>query len=873
FDLSTQTDFSVTSDGGNTNQMNPAIWNNTVVWQDNRHGNWDIYGYDLSSQTGFRITDDPADQVSPTISGPTVLWQDARNGGWDLYGYDLDRQIEFPVRTFPADQLSPAIADNIIVWEDWRDRNGDIYAQQFEYPVLALQVEPHLLLFGMNDSTIEPAVQEVEISAVGDTSINWTATSKADWLNVAPVSGATPAIMSVSIDASNLYGGSYPWQIIVVGSDGRILNTPQSVVVDFLGTEVSGTIDADTTWNVAGSPYTVSGDVIVSEGVMLSIEPGARLRFESNDVLSSGSDPDKVELIIKGTLVADGVTFTSNADSPAAGDWYGIRFLDSSVDYGESGCVIENSTIEYGTVGISTDGASPLISNNTITEIKGNNADSDRDAGDGVGILVTNGSSPTITDNTISSVRGGDGSMSLYYPSKDSGDGYGICVRNDSSAVIAKNTISYVTGAPGQCNYVYVAGYASGRGTGILVVSSSPTIADNTVSNIEVESCCGCPGSTGTGIYLEASSPTIGNNGISLVSGGRGVPGGIGAGIFADNASLPTVTRNTISDIQGGDGENALCLGGACQYSLVSAGDGGVGAAIYAGTNSILNTDANIVSLISGGNGGNGLEIGVFCDLTSGADGGIGAGIYAADSSLNASNSIIYLTHGGDGGTGAPSDSCSPGDGGDGGLGIGTYVEGSPANLVNNTITSGSGGLGGASGGEGANPGTDGSGVGVGVDVASTIGITNNIVVSHTIGISSTATTATLSHNDVWGNSTANYSGVAPGTDDISADPLFVDPANDDYHLQCDSPAIDAGINEGAPPADFEGDPRPLDGNSDGIAVVDMGADEFKPIPIPVGGVIVRVSKLEVLAPRICLGLLALVAGILLVRRHIPEQG
>ena len=134
-------------------------------------------------------------------------------------------------------------------------------------------------------------------------------------------------------------------------------------------------------------------------------------------------------------------------------------------------------------------------------------------------------------------------------------------------------------------------------------------------------------------------------------------------------------------------------------------------------------------------------------------------------------------------------------------------------------------------------------------------------------------TTATLFHNDVWGNSMANYSGVPPGTNDISADPLFVNPANNDYHLRGSSPAVDAGTNEGAPPTDFEDDPRPLDGNLDGVDVVDMGADEFKPIAIQVGGVIVPVSKLALLAPWLYLGLLALVAGILLVRRHIPEQG
>jgi predicted outer membrane repeat protein len=65
------------------------------------------------------------------------------------------------------------------------------------------------------------------------------------------------------------------------------------------------------------------------------------------------------------------------------------------------------------------------------------------------------------------------------------------------------------------------------------------------------------------------------------------------------------------------------------------------------------------------------------------------------------------------------------------------------------------------------------------------------------------------------------------GTGNINVDPLFE--GQDDYHLQAGSPCIDAGTASGAPSTDIDGDPRPVDGNGDGIDDYDMGADEYVP--------------------------------------------
>jgi hypothetical protein len=85
--------------------------------------------------------------------------------------------------------------------------------------------------------------------------------------------------------------------------------------------------------------------------------------------------------------------------------------------------------------------------------------------------------------------------------------------------------------------------------------------------------------------------------------------------------------------------------------------------------------------------------------------------------------------------------------------------------------------------------------------------------------------------NDAFTPNGVGFSGACGGqigqNGNISADPLFMDPAGD-FRLRLASPAIDAGTNSAPnlPQSDFAGNPRILDGNNDCISTVDMGAYE-----------------------------------------------
>ena len=66
----------------------------------------------------------------------------------------------------------------------------------------------------------------------------------------------------------------------------------------------------------------------------------------------------------------------------------------------------------------------------------------------------------------------------------------------------------------------------------------------------------------------------------------------------------------------------------------------------------------------------------------------------------------------------------------------------------------------------------------------------------------------------------------------VAVNPSFVNASAGDYHLNADSPLIDAGTNDQAPVHDFDGQGRPADGNGDGVATPDIGADEVPTPPL-----------------------------------------
>lgn len=130
----------------------------------------------------------------------------------------------------------------------------------------------------------------------------------------------------------------------------------------FAQTIFSGSVNRNAHWS--GQVY-VDGDVTVPKGVTLFIEPGTRIVFRSNfDKLNSGKDPDRVEFVVLGTLVANGIEgdgriiFTAEKASSQPGSWHGIVLKGLATT-----SILKHCLVEYAYKGITCYGSSPAISN------------------------------------------------------------------------------------------------------------------------------------------------------------------------------------------------------------------------------------------------------------------------------------------------------------------------------------------------------------------------------------------------------------------------------------------------------------------------------------------------------------------------------
>lgn len=146
------------STAGNNQQRPDITFDGTdfmVVWQDQRNGNWDVYGTRVNAQgtvqdaAGIAIFTQTNNQQNPAVafdgSNYLVVWQHS-GADWNIYGTRLDTGLTvldpngIPISPAPNDQQNPEVAFGgdqfLVVWQDYRTGAGgsrwDIYGARVD---------------------------------------------------------------------------------------------------------------------------------------------------------------------------------------------------------------------------------------------------------------------------------------------------------------------------------------------------------------------------------------------------------------------------------------------------------------------------------------------------------------------------------------------------------------------------------------------------------------------------------------------------------------------------------------------------------------------------------------------------------------------
>jgi hypothetical protein len=305
---------------------------------------------------------------------------------------------------------------------------------------------------------------------------------------------------------------------------------------------------------------------------------------------------------------------------------------------------------------------------------------------------------------------------------------------------------------------------------------------------------------TGGGVYVQNSSPAISNNiitaNVAAVGGGIGVEGGsplIYHNQITANLHDPNTSGGWGGGISLGGGSSALVVGNEISKHFWTLGAGG-GVAINMAGSPIL-ADNKIFSNTANQSPGGGIWVidstpSFIQNLVFGNTAYFGGGIYVFFSSTafgaTFTNDTFALNVGSNG-------NIIPGDG------SAAYLVGYEDNVqfFNEMMTSAHG--------------------------------------RETLFCAPAGALPAFTDSDAFSSAAVGFGGTCSGLSgtngNISADPQFADPAHANYQLTPGSPAIDVGDNSAPhlPARDLAGNPRIVDGDGGGDAIVDIGAYEFQP--------------------------------------------
>jgi PKD repeat protein len=292
--------------------------------------------------------------------------------------------------------------------------------------------------------------------------------------------------------------------------------------------------DVSGTWDLTGSPYTITGNVTIPGGSTLIIEPGVEV-----------SVSDNYSLTVQGLLQAIGTVNDTILFTAGAG-WSGLSFDNAQDSSHLEYCKIEKSTY----AGIVCSNSNPAITHcnicNNVSAIFG-------------GIFLTNHSHPRIAYCSIknnSTFKSGSGGIDMSASNPEI-SWCNICGNSGNSG-----GISCSSGSEPNISHCTISGnHANSIGGGIVVndechpVINSCTISGNTAGEGGGIACLSGSSATITGCLLDANQADDKGGGIYINSSA------------GDVRIHNTTIRNSVSQIEGG----GVCIGQADSVLVTSS--------------------------------------------------------------------------------------------------------------------------------------------------------------------------------------------------------------------------------------------------------------------------------------------------------------
>lgn len=175
-------------------------------------------------------------------------------------------------------------------------------------------------------------------------------------------SGTNDIPFRISVSSSAPFAHDLNFNLTITAQGGFSDDISFSVTTKSGIQNVGGLISIDTTWTKK-KEYRVTGNILVQEGVTLTIEPGTKINIDSGKLIQ-----------VNGELIAIGkpdqmIVFTSDSG------WVGIKINDNSVDAivdGDfqylSGSTMQYTIIEKADTGILCANSSPYLGYNVIRD-------------------------------------------------------------------------------------------------------------------------------------------------------------------------------------------------------------------------------------------------------------------------------------------------------------------------------------------------------------------------------------------------------------------------------------------------------------------------------------------------------------------------